>query len=212
MVTNPEKTGPETLRARLRRQLLAARAALPRGEHARLSEAICTHLLHWFTARTPASVGFCTPFRGECDILPLARELHRRGWRMTMPVADKPTTAMEFRHWEPDCPLQTDRHGIPVPATPPCPAPEILLLPLVGIDHAGYRLGYGGGYFDRTLAALDAAGQRARCIGVGFELARVDTIEPAPYEQALDWLVTESGMRPLSQSLDGKAPSRDDAG
>ena len=198
----------KTLRTHLRRQLLDARAALTPAEHSRLSAAVCAHLLPWFTAQTVSSVGFCLPFRGECDILPLAQTLHQQGWLMAVPVAAKVSTAMEFRCWEPGCLMETDRHGIAIPATAVCAPPQNLLLPLVGVDHAGFRLGYGGGYFDRTVAALAAAGQRPICIGVGFELARVDTIAPCVHDQALNWLVTESGIR----SLDGKPPSRDDVG
>jgi 5,10-methenyltetrahydrofolate synthetase len=88
--------------------------------------------------------------------------------------------------------MTVDPYGIPIPATPPAPPPDVLLIPLVAFDAAGYRLGYGGGYFDRTLAALDP---RPLSVGVGFELARVADLQPAPHDIPLDRIVTEAGVR-----------------
>jgi 5,10-methenyltetrahydrofolate synthetase len=99
---------------------------------------------------------------------------------------------MQFRLWRPDSPMTDDRHGIPIPDTPACEAPDIVLLPLVAFDDQGYRIGYGGGYFDRTLAALDP---RPFAIGVGFELARVESVRPEPHDIRLDAIVTEAGLR-----------------
>jgi 5-formyltetrahydrofolate cyclo-ligase len=88
-----------------------------------------------------------------------------------------------------------DRYGIPTPAHGDFLIPEVLLLPVNGFDAAGYRIGYGGGYFDRTLASLLP---RPLVVGVGFELARLDSISPEPHDQRLDAMVTEAGVfRPL---------------
>jgi 5,10-methenyltetrahydrofolate synthetase len=84
--------------------------------------------------------------------------------------------------------METDHHGIPCPRHES--RPELILVPLNAFDAAGYRLGYGGGYFDRTLAALDPA---PLCVGVAFELARTDTTFPQPHDQPMDWIVTEAG-------------------
>jgi len=100
---------------------------------------------------------------------------------------------LAFRPWTPDTPLVPDRYGIPTPSAGEFVAPEVLLIPLVAIDARNYRIGYGGGFFDRTLAALAAAGRRATAIGVGFELARVDDTLPGPHDIPLDHVVTEGG-------------------
>jgi 5,10-methenyltetrahydrofolate synthetase len=87
--------------------------------------------------------------------------------------------------------MNIDRHGIPVPAAGEFVTPNIVLLPLVAFDTQGFRLGYGGGYFDRTLAALVP---RPFSIGVGFELAHVADIRPQAHDLRLDAMVTETGV------------------
>jgi 5,10-methenyltetrahydrofolate synthetase len=87
--------------------------------------------------------------------------------------------------------MSEDRHGIPIPGGGPAIDPDIVLLPLVAFDTAGYRLGYGGGYFDRTLAARVP---RPLAIGVGFELGRVADIRPQGHDVRLDAVVTEAGV------------------
>ena len=99
--------------------------------------------------------------------------------------------ALAFRAWRPGDTLVADRYGIPTPVHGAFVAPQALLLPVNGFDSAGYRLGYGGGFFDRTLAALDPP---PLAVGVGFELSRVDSIDPQPHDQRLDAMVTEAGV------------------
>jgi 5,10-methenyltetrahydrofolate synthetase len=103
---------------------------------------------------------------------------------------------LRFREWTPDGPLAPDRYGIPTPTAGAWLTPDLILLPLNGFDDAGYRLGYGGGYFDRTLAALVP---RPLAVGVGFAINRIDSIRPEPHDQRLDWIVTEDGaFRPAA--------------
>ena len=90
-----------------------------------------------------------------------------------------------------DSELYADRYGIPTPMAGDWLQPELILLPLNGFDAAGYRLGYGGGFFDRTLAALSP---RPLAVGVGFEINRLESIHPETHDQRLDWLVTEAGV------------------
>ena len=107
-----------------------------------------------------------------------------------LPVVEDADAPMRFRQWTPDAPLACDRHGIPFPAEGAIVQPDALLVPLNVFDDAGFRLGYGGGYFDRTLAALRPA---PTGIGVAFELARADTVWPQPHDLPMDWIVTEAG-------------------
>jgi 5,10-methenyltetrahydrofolate synthetase len=182
------------LRAQLRQDRLAARARLTPAEHAERSRRICALLADLLAPKTPAALGACLPFRGECDVLPLLRTMHAWGWRLCVPVVEAASRPMGFRGWHPDVALTRDRHGIEIPDSSPVAAPDILLLPVVAVDAAGYRLGYGGGYFDRTLAELAARNHYPWSIGVGFSLARITSICPQAHDQPLRTFVCEDGI------------------
>lgn len=210
-------------RAALRREKLAARRALDAATHAAHSARLAAHLeplLRDCAATLPdaaPTLAFCAPIDNEFDARPLVARLLAEGWRAAMPVVVIPAAPMIFRAWTPTTPMTTDRHGIPVPVEIPADpttgdaaivadsapnivpniAPDILLLPLVAFDAAGYRLGYGGGYFDRTLAARVP---RPRAIGVGFELARVPDTRPQAHDLPLDAIVTEAGVTRFQRS------------
>lgn len=191
--SSPAPAGPDSLpcRSALRRQLVAARLALAPEQVAALSQAICAHLLAGFPQLAQQVVGFCWPVHNEPDLRPALVDLARRGATPALPVVVKNAAPLAFRPWTPDTPLTPDRYGIPTPATGDWVAPSVLLLPVNGVDEKGYRLGYGGGYFDRTLAALVP---RPLAIGVGFEQARVADIRPEAHDMPLDALVTEAGI------------------
>ncbi len=178
-------------RAALRREKLAARMALGEEAHTALSARIEAHLAALLMPLPPQAMAFCAPVRGEFDVRPLASLLIERGWRAAMPIVEAPDAPMSFRRWTPSTAMNVDRHGIPIPANGPNIVPDIVLLPLLAFDTQGFRLGYGGGYFDRTLAALVP---RPLAIGVGFELARVADIRPQPHDMPLDAVVTEAGI------------------
>lgn len=139
----------------------------------------------------PQTLAFCAPVRKEFDARPLATRLLERGWSIAMPVVVAAATPMIFRRWTPEAEMVLDRHGIPVPAAGEELSPAIVLLPLVAFDPQGFRLGYGGGYFDRTLAAMVP---RPLAIGVGFELGRVADSRPGVHDIPLDAMVTEAGI------------------
>jgi 5-formyltetrahydrofolate cyclo-ligase len=178
-------------RAALRRDKLAARMALDEKAHAALSARIETHLAGFLTALPPQTLSFCAPVRGEFDTRPLASLLIELGWQASMPVAEAAQAPMSFRRWTPASAMEIDRHGIPIPASGQAIVPNIVLLPLVAFDRNGFRLGYGGGYFDRTLPALVP---QPLSIGVGFELARAANIRPQAHDIPLDAVVTEAGI------------------
>lgn len=178
-------------RAALRRDKLAARMALDNDTHTLLSNQIEAHLAALLAPLAAQTMAFCAPFRGEFDMRPLATLLIERGWRSAMPIVNPVDAPMSFRAWTPASTMDVDRYGIPVPASGDTLVPSIVLLPLVAFDPKGYRIGYGGGYFDRTLAAMVP---RPLAIGIGFELARVDDIEPQSHDIRLDTIVTEAGV------------------
>ena len=178
-------------RAALRQEKLAARMALDEKTRAAFSTRVETHLAALLTPLPPRTLSFCAPVRAEFDARPLVSLLIGRGWRAAIPVVDATNTPMSFRTWTPSSAMASDRHGIPIPASGHAVGPDIVLLPLVAFDPHGFRLGYGGGYFDRTLAVLVP---RPLTIGVGFELARVADIRPQAHDIPLDAVVTEAGI------------------
>lgn len=131
------------------------------------------------------------PIRSEPDLRGLAGPLSALGLRLALPVVDQPGCPLIFRAWAPGDSMVRGHWNIPVPARDDRVQPDIALAPLVGWDADGFRLGYGGGYFDRTLARSP----RPLAIDVGPEAARLATIFPQPHDIRLDAIVTEAGLR-----------------
>lgn len=180
----------QALRRALRREMLARREAIPELEHQRLSLAICTHLDRLLPKPKGLTLGFCWPIRKEADPMGAVMSWRAQGGGTVLPVVVDADQALAFRDWNPDTPMETDRYGIPSPATGEWRQPDVLLIPVNAFDPSGFRLGYGGGFFDRTLAQLVP---KPLCIGLGFECNRVDSIAPEQHDQPLDWIVTEAG-------------------
>lgn len=194
-------------RRALRRAAIARREALASETVAGWSEAICDNLQRCYPQLAQQRVAFCWPIRNEPDLRPLIEAWLRAGhpdFVPLLPVVTAPDAGLAFRRWHPDAHLTLDRHGIPMPSTGDFIVPDALLIPLNAFDAQGYRLGYGGGYFDRSLAN---AHPRPLAIGIGFELARVDSVEPEAHDVRLDAIVTEKGiMRPVVPNACGGPP------
>jgi 5,10-methenyltetrahydrofolate synthetase len=198
---DPLGVDPEQARdvARWRRaeriRLLAARDALSVEARRAAGEALCTRVRAVIDAHLGPLAGRTVagywPIKGEPDLRPLLAALDAAGAVVALPVVETRAAPLIFRRWAPGAPMVRGIWNIPVPP-PDAPAviPDLALAPLVGWDAAGYRLGYGGGYFDRTLAALRP---RPFTIGVGFASAELPTIFPQPHDIPLDAIVTESG-------------------
>jgi len=178
-------------------RLLAERAAMSIAYRHDASEVIADHIDRLLIARFGPLKGLKIsawwPIKAELNLRNYLTDLVARGVTVALPVVLTPGTPLVFRPWTPDCHMIQGFWKIPVPAEGPEVRPDIALSPLVGWDGAGYRLGYGGGYFDRTLASLSP---RAFAIGVGLDAARVATIFPQPHDIAMDVIVTESGVQP----------------
>lgn len=132
------------------------------------------------------------PIKGEPDLRPVLEALHNEGALVALPLVEVKAAPLVFRRWTPQTRMVRGNWNIPVP--PPdaeVVVPEISLAPVVGWTDDGFRLGYGGGYFDRTLAALDP---RPFTIGIGLAAARLATIFPQPHDIPLDVIVTEMGV------------------
>ncbi|HXP31955.1 MAG TPA: 5-formyltetrahydrofolate cyclo-ligase [Stellaceae bacterium] len=174
-----------------RAALLAARSALDPAERERASRQIEAHLAGDFLSLAPRPFGFYWPSRSEFDPLPFVRRLIAAGSIVALPVVVERSRPLKFRRWQPGAAMMTGRYDIPIPAEEAEVLPQVLLVPLLGFDAAGYRLGYGGGYYDRTLAALSPP---PLAIGVGFAIGRIETIHPQPQDIPMNAIVTEAGV------------------
>lgn len=174
-----------------RTRLLRERSALTEETLADLRVRIDHHLERTFPDLVHGILAFCWPYKNEYDVRHLAASLRRLGATTALPVVVAPKTPLIFREWHPGVELAVGTLGIPYPEVSPEVRPDHVLLPMLGWDAEGYRLGYGGGFFDRTLAAIE---KRPRVIGVSYESAYLQTIYPQPYDIPVDFVVTERGV------------------
>ena len=146
-------------------------------------------------AASPTTAALYLPLGSEIDTGPLAAELARRGLALALPRVDAIDSPMSFRAWSPGDPVVPDMQGCAAPlASAPQIEPDLIFVPLVAFDAGGGRLGQGGGYYDRTLAAL--AGKRPVVIGLAFAGQEVERIPRDPHDQKLDGILTERGYMP----------------
>jgi 5-formyltetrahydrofolate cyclo-ligase len=181
----------KTWRAAERERLIGERERLDAATLERFRRRIDAHLERSFPGLAAATVAFCWPMRGEYDARPLTEKLRERGAVTALPVVVAPRQPLVFRAWHPGVALAAGPLGIPYPASSDPVVPTVVLIPLNGWDEAGHRLGYGGGYFDRTLAGMP---KRPIAIGVGYELGRIPTIRPQASDMPMNWIVTERGV------------------
>lgn len=132
------------------------------------------------------------PMGSEADIYPIAEFLHARGFGLALPVVTGKGRPLTFRAWTPGHELAYGVWNIPVPPeTAPAVTPQALLVPLLAFDESGYRLGYGGGFYDRTLHGLRAEG-RPLAIGMGYACQKLDSVPHTDWDERLDIVVTET--------------------
>jgi 5-formyltetrahydrofolate cyclo-ligase len=174
-----------------RGRLIAARLAIPPATLESWRERMDRTLERSFPGLASRRLAFCWPIKGEYDARHLARTLRERGALTALPVVVAPKSPLVFREWHPGIALAKGPLDIPYPADSQELTPDAVLLPMNGWDRQGYRLGYGGGFFDRTLAAMP---KRPLVIGVSYELAKVDTIHPQSWDIPMDYVTTERGV------------------
>lgn len=171
-------------------ELIARRKAIPPDVQRRSNDRITELLMLGFPLLERLVIGFYWPFNGEVDPrVPVAR-FRARGARTALPVVVAKQAPLEFREWEPGVATVPGVFGLPVPQSPTV-VPDVLLMPPVAFDSRGFRLGYGGGYFDRTLASL--APQPLK-IGLARAASAIETIHPQPHDIAMDFVITEAGI------------------
>jgi 5,10-methenyltetrahydrofolate synthetase len=185
---------PAPDRAELRSRLLKARQAL--ADRLERAVELQSVLRVWLVGRRERTIGAYWPIKGEFDPLPA---LYR--WsegapegvvrRIGLPVADRHTRQLRFHVWFPGCPMELDAYDIPKPKDTDEFAPEVLVVPCLGFGPGGVRLGYGGGFFDRTLASLRP---RPITVGVSFTHGFLPLLRAAPEDLPLDAMLTEDGV------------------
>ncbi|HYM28699.1 MAG TPA: 5-formyltetrahydrofolate cyclo-ligase [Steroidobacteraceae bacterium] len=199
-MTSPPATAPRSSawsevrswRVQERERLIAERMALDPALRAARAAQVCATLAG-LELRRFGVLGIYWPIRGEIDVRELAAAHHAAGGRVVLPAVVAKGAPVEFRSWRPGAPMGRDLWKIPVPRERELLRPEGLLVPLVGFDGECYRLGYGGGYYDRPLAAL---APRPFCVGLGFDLGRLHSIVPQPHDIRMDVIVTETQRLP----------------
>lgn len=171
-----------------RERLIAERMAWSADIRMARSETIARKLNRAIGKPGNRIVSLYWPFKGEPDLRSWLIQLIERGARIALPVVVEKKAPLEFRLWAPGEPLERGIWNILVPAHGAVVMPDIVIAPVVGFDAENYRLGYGGGYFDRTLAA---APEKPLAIGIGYGESRIRTIYPQPHDIAMDMIVTD---------------------
>lgn len=187
-----------------RAEMLARREAVPIEVRRGWNASVTRFLIEGFGALEGCVVGFCWPFKGECDGRFFIRHLREHGTVAALPAVVEKKAPLQFRQWWPGVAMVPGVFDLPVPQDTRVVLPDALLIPPVGFGPRGYRLGYGGGYFDRTLAAM--APQPLK-IAIAFEVSRMQTIQPQPHDVPMDFIVTERGVHQVR--AEELAPMRD---
>ena len=169
-----------------RLRLIALRCAIPAEDRALVTAAIARKLDEMISVRSNEIVSAYWPIRAEPDLRSWMRAACLRGLCIALPVAVKLAQPMIFREWRPDSAMARGLWRIPYPAEGREVSPTTVLAPLVGFDSACYRLGYGGGFFDRTLATM---ARRPVVMGVGYPQLRISTIYPQCHDIPMDWIL-----------------------
>lgn len=200
-------------KATARQSLIEQRLNLPdRLQRAELLQRV---LRIWLVGRPDTVIGAYWPIKGEFDPLPalyrwqedallepslagapgpqladqsLAQRLPRK---IGLPVVDKASKTLSFHAWYPGCPMEEDAYGIPKPKDTERVTPTLLLVPCVGWGPGGYRLGYGGGFYDRTLASYQP---KPTTVGLGYSIGWLPTLQPEPHDEPLDTILSETGV------------------
>ena len=194
----PMNLEPSKDKRTLRRQLQAERQSMV-DRHQR-SVHLQEVLRVWLISRPEATIGAYWPIKGEFDALPAlyrwseADEARRIG----LPVIDRQSKQLRFHVWYPGCPMEDDAFGIPKPKDTEEFAPQMLLVPCVGFGAGGLRLGYGGGFYDRTLGSLQP---RPVTVGVGYAHGFLPWLQAEPHDVPLDAMLTEEGVQWQSAAL-----------
>ena len=183
-------------RKKKRLELLACREAVSNNDRIQWSMKITSSLEHGFPILWKSTVGFYWPYRGEYDPHPAMSTLQRCGAVLALPEVENERKLLCFRRWWKEAPMKIGAYNIPVTDNTELVMVNAIIVPMLGFDTQGYRLGYGGGYYDRTITGINPS---PLVIGVAFEILRLDNIYPRPHDVAMDFIVTEAGIYQVSK-------------
>ncbi|HSO46794.1 MAG TPA: 5-formyltetrahydrofolate cyclo-ligase [Rhizobiaceae bacterium] len=189
----PPAPDPDVMRWRKveRERLIAVRLAIGADERLAFANVIASRLDELIGDAEGKVVSLYWPFRGEPDLRGWMKALEARGVKCALPVVVAKGAPLVFRHWDSNSRLERGVWNIPFPADGEEVLPDIVVAPVVGFDAGCWRLGYGGGFYDRTLAAM---GRKPIVLGVGYSIQRIETIHPQPHDIAMEAVVTETGI------------------
>lgn len=198
-MTSSDQSGDaaSALKAALRTAALARRNALDEGFRATAAQAVAGFGGEIVAREKPSCVSLFWSVKGEIDIGPLARKLDVAGVKLCLPVIERKAAPLVFRAWRPGDALVDRPFGLKEPPEGVEEVePDLLFVPLAAFDRAGGRVGYGGGFYDRTLEKLRAK-QPALAIGLAFAAQEVETVPLESHDAPLDGVLTEEGFLPL---------------
>jgi 5-formyltetrahydrofolate cyclo-ligase len=183
----------------LRASQKVVRKAAAERYGAAAAQALRDHGLAFTGVRSPAAISAFFPIGDELDPMPLLERMMGEGYSVCLPVMEGKGKPLVFRAWKPGDDLATVTWGIREPlASAPVVEPDIVLAALLAFDDRGYRLGYGGGFYDRTLARLRAIKPSAVVVALAFDELHVDAVPHNDYDERVDWVLTPSGPRKCS--------------
>lgn len=181
-------------KAELRSRLIATRRAMPAEHRLHADAAIGQRLLAWCRQHRNSArcvIGVYWPIQGEPDLRLCYASLVKEGVQLALPLVAERDAPLQFAPWQPGDPLMKDACGVPVPAHAHALLdPDVILAPCVGFNAAGFRIGYGAGYYDRTFAGRPGVHK----LGIAYESA-LTFFTPAAHDLPLDVILTEAGAR-----------------
>ena len=182
-----------SLKKSLRTEMKRLRAEAFARQGADAVRRIAAQGLDFLNMREPGIASGFAAIGDEIDPHPLLLNLHREGWRLALPKMQGKGRPLALRAWAPGDGLAETTWGIREPLdTAPEVVPDVVLVPLLAFDAAGYRLGYGGGFYDRTLAGLRRR-KPVITVGLAYDEQRIDAVPHSDYDERLDWVLTPSG-------------------
>lgn len=185
------------VKSALRSEAEARRAQAAADDDGSAAVRMADNVMSWRRPVAGDFIGVYWPFRSEIDTRPLIHQLHAAGCVIGLPVVTAKPAPLVFRQWTPDIGLVADRFGVLIPGPEAAElTPRTVVTPLLAFDRRGYRLGYGGGFYDRTLAKLRAE-DGVLAVGVGFAGQEMDVVPTAEFDMQLDAVATEKAVLEL---------------